>query len=271
MITVEAALEPALLRRFLELVREHTGITMEERKGAMLETRLRKRMRALGLGLYRDYLNLLEGRGAEVQEFINLATTNETFFFRTTAVWDYFEKQFLPAWKGRESKRPLRLWSAAASCGAEAYSLAMACEEARVEYEILGTDISTAILEEARLGAYDGRVAADLQAKRPAYRAKYFDGKGGLLQVRPLLQKRVEFKAHNLFLPAPVSQPFDFVFLRNVLIYFSEPDQETVLRRMAAALRPEGLLALGESESLSRLDAPFSFVAPLIYRKEEKS
>jgi chemotaxis protein methyltransferase CheR len=267
MPTLETDIEPKLLSQYLNLVKTYTGITMEERKSAMLGTRLRKRMRALGLDTFRAYLELLEKKGPEVQEFINLVTTNETFFFRTNAVWDFFEKEFLPAWRAKNAGRPLRIWSAASSSGAEAYSLAMACAEAKVDFRIFGSDISTAILEDARRGEYDGRVAADLEAKRPAWRAKYFEKTGETIRIKADLRPFVEFAAHNLFAAPPKVNHFDFVFLRNVLIYFKEADQETVLAQMAASLNPEGLLALGESESLSRMNTPFAFVAPLIYRK----
>ncbi|RZA08141.1 MAG: protein-glutamate O-methyltransferase CheR [Proteobacteria bacterium] len=243
---------------------------MEERKSAMLSTRLRKRMRVLGINTFQAYLERLEQKGTEVQEFINLITTNETFFFRTTAVWDFFEKEFLPKWRTEKAGQPVRIWSAASSSGAEAYSLAMACAEARVEFRIFGSDISTAILAEAKIGEYDGRVAADLEAKRPAWRAKYFEKNGDTIRFKPLLRPFVEFAPHNLFAAPPKVGHFDFVFLRNVLIYFTEPDQEKVLAQMAASLSADGLLALGESESLSRMNTPFTFVAPLIYRKGDK-
>ena len=267
MLTLETEIQPRVLLRLLALVKAHTGITMEERKGAMLATRLRKRMRVLNFGSYAEYANYLEATRAEVQEFVNLVTTNETFFFRTPSVWLFFRTQFLPAWKARGEARPLRLWSAAASSGAEAYSLAALCEEMGVDYRVLGTDISTEVLAEAREGIYEGRIAADLRAREPLLAAKYFEKRGEALEVRPVLRGKVEFAAHNLFTPPVRQTHFDFVFLRNVLIYFQDRDQEAVLRHMESAMLPGAFLALGESESLSRLGTNFQFHEPLIYRK----
>lgn len=271
MPTVEVEIQPSVLTRLLALVKAHTGITMEERKGAMLGTRLRKRMRVLGLTSYAAYADFLDANRAEVQEFVNLVTTNETFFFRTPAVWRFFRTQFLPDWKARAEGRPLRLWSAAASAGAEAYSLAVSCEEAGVDYRILATDISTAVLDEAREGRYEGRIAEDLRTREPLLTAKYFERRGDALFVQPRLKTSVEFAPHNLFRGPARRVHFDFVFLRNVLIYFHDRDQELVLGHVAEALLPGGYLALGESESLSRLNTEFRFHEPLIYRKGEQA
>lgn len=267
MLAMETEISAPVLARLLSLVKQHTGITMEERKSAMLGNRIRKRMRGLGLSSFAAYLELLEKGGAEVQEFVNLVTTNETFFFRTPSVWDFFRLRFLPEWKEKRVGRPLRIWSAAASSGAEAYSAAICCEEARVEYRILGTDISTAILALARAGEYDGRIAEDFKAKHPHLLAKYFERKGDSYLAREQIRRSVEFSAHNLFSGVIRPAHFDFVFLRNVLIYFREAEQEQVLRSAAKAMAPEAYLALGESESLSRLKAGFEFVEPLIYRQ----
>ncbi|MGN6703663.1 MAG: CheR family methyltransferase, partial [Burkholderiaceae bacterium] len=123
-------LDAPTLAGLLGLVHRHTGITMSERKSVLLQGRLRPRLRALSLTRYQDYLDFLARHPDEVQRFINLVTTNETSFFRTARVWEFFTNTFLPAWQANARPgQPLRIWSAAASTGEEAYSIAMLCDD----------------------------------------------------------------------------------------------------------------------------------------------
>lgn len=141
-----------VLEKVLALVYKHTGITMTENKKTLLQGRLRPRIRVLNLNSYAEYLTYLESHKDETQTFINLVTTNETFFFRTQRVWDYFNKELLPNWMKENPKKTLRIWSAAASTGAEIYSIGICCEEFRQKnptfnFSLIGTDISTEVLK----------------------------------------------------------------------------------------------------------------------------
>ena len=155
----EREVDQATRRAFFDQVRRHTGIAMSERKWTLLEGRLRRRVRELALPGYRDYLHVLEAKPEEVRDFIDLVTTNETSFFHTPRIWEYFAGQFLPRWFETHGGTPLRVWSAAASSGEEAYTVAMLCEEFRerhpaFRYRILATDIGDAILRKAAAAHY---------------------------------------------------------------------------------------------------------------------
>ncbi|WP_118180042.1 CheR family methyltransferase [Paraburkholderia phosphatilytica] len=254
-----------------EQVRRHTGIVMNERKWAMLEGRLRRRIRALELPGYRDYLQVLEAKPAEVTDFIDLVTTNETSFFRTPRVWDYFGTQFLPAWFAGNPQGTLRLWSAASSSGEEAYSAAMLCEEFRARhpsfrYRILGTDISEAIVRDACNAHFRGRSAEGLKQAHPHLLQKYFTPRDDGFTANGTLRANVSFRQHNLYASPRELGTHDLAFLRNVLIYFDADGQLAVLENVRRALVPQGVLIVGESESLSRFDTGFVFEQPLIYR-----
>ncbi|WP_321929578.1 CheR family methyltransferase [Paraburkholderia guartelaensis] len=258
-----------------EQVRRHTGIAMNERKWTMLKGRLRRRIMTLGLPDYRDYLRVLDGSTDEVRDFIDLVTTNETSFFRTPRIWEYLAREFLPRWAAKRSGEPLRIWSAAASSGEEAWTTAMLCEEFRLQhpslrYAIVGTDISDGILANARAGNYAGRSMEGLRQQRPELVHRYFHGDSAAISVNEALRSHVSFRRHNLYDVPRDLGPFDLVLLRNVLIYFDLEGQKAVLANVRRAMRPGAVLIVGESESLSRVAAGFAFEQPLIYRNEER-
>jgi chemotaxis protein methyltransferase CheR len=268
------------LRKLLAMVREHTGIAMSERKRSLLQGRLRRRMRALSLASYADYLCRVESQPAEVTHFIDLVTTNETAFFRTPRVWAYFAEHFLPEWQKAHPRETLEVWSAASSSGEEAYSIAMLADAVRLskppfDYRVLGTDICSSVVETARIGRYEGRSIDHFLESRPDVLARYFIAEGGGWRAAPELRARLQFERHNLMRPLSSLQPaararrFDIVFLRNVLIYFDGPTQQQIVSNICAAMKPGALLVLGESESLQRFDTGLRFEQPLFYRKEK--
>ncbi|WP_322070524.1 CheR family methyltransferase [Paraburkholderia bannensis] len=271
---IDKDVEPSVQRALIEQVRRHTGIAMNERKWTMLKGRLRRRVMALGLPDYSDYLQVLDTSTEEVRDFIDLVTTNETSFFRTPRIWEYLAQTFLPQWHSAHSAHagtPLRIWSAAASSGEEAWTTAMLCEEFRVSepafrYAIVGTDISDGILANARAGSYQGRSVEGLRANHPALLQKWFRSAGAQATVNDALRTHVSFRQHNLYaVPRDLGQ-FDLVLLRNVLIYFDLDGQQAVLSNVRRAMKPDAVLIVGESESLSRVSTGFTFEQPLIYR-----
>ncbi len=269
----EREVDQATRRAFFDQVRRHTGIAMSERKWTLLEGRLRRRLRELALTGYRDYLHVLEAKPDEVRDFIDLVTTNETSFFRTPRIWEYFAGQFLPRWFAAHADVPLRVWSAASSSGEEAYTVAMLCEEFRsrhpaFRYRILATDIGDAILRKAAAAHYQGRSIEGLKQTRPDLLAKYFIAEDGGFSAGAALRANVSFRKHNLHEPARDIGSMDVTLLRNVLIYFDTQGQQAVLENVRRAMAPEGVLIVGESESLSRFDMGFAFEQPLIYRNE---
>lgn len=249
---------------------------MEERKRELLFGRIRPRLRELGLESCEQYVEYLQANESETQEFINLVTTNETLFFRTPIVWDYFRREFLPKWFAENPEGTLKVWSAAASSGEEACSIAMACEEFRIlhpsfKFRIYGSDISTDVLEPAKAGQFRAKTTEELKKKHPELVSRYFrEQPNGDYKVVAPLWANVEFTVHNLHRKPGKIQFYDIVFLRNVLIYFNDRDQELVLNNIYGSMKEGAMLILGESESLARLKTPYTFFRPLIYTKGGK-
>ena len=269
-----AGIQPSTLSALLALVRQHTGIAMTDRKSTLLERRLRPRMLALNIRSYQSYVQRVRDDRDEVPHFIDLVTTNDTLFFRTQHVWDYVEQTFLPDWWRAHPGATLKVWSAAASSGEELYSIAMLCDQFQqanpaFRYQILATDISRQILAAARAGKYAGRSVERLLASHPDWVDKYFSAAGEGLRVAEVLKRNVTLAQHNLLTPlsppAPFDHAFDLVFLRNVLFYFDRAYQQTVLRQVQQSMAPNARLILGESDSITGLDAGLRFERPLIY------
>lgn len=269
-MSAAADIDAATLNALILLVRKHTGIAMTEKKSILLQRRLRPRLRELALDSYRDYLHVVEKDRAEVQLFINMVTTNDTLFFRTPQVWEYFSGSFLREWRSAHPGQTLKIWSAAAASGEEAYSIAMLCEEFRqqaadFQYQILATDISTATLAIAREGLYHGRSIDKIKALQPGLLEKYFQPHADGMRIAAELKNHIRFAEHNLLRQLQTPVRFDIVFLRNALIYFDAESQEKIVSLAREVMQDEARLILGESESLSRLNTPFRYEMPLVY------
>jgi len=266
-----ATLTPEVLTTLIALVRQHTGIAMTARKSVLLERRLQPRLHALSLPNYQAYLDRVASDRDEVVHFIDLVTTNDTLFFRTPQVWDYFRDRYLPAWARAHPDGCLSIWSAAAASGEELYSIAMLCEQFRLQapafrYQILASDISQQILAAAKAGQYSGRSVERIRLSHPDLLRKYFSPAPYGVKVNDELRQHVSFAQHNLLEALRPARQFDLVFLRNVLIYFDAEHQETVLRQARLSLKDEGRLILGESETITRLGTGYQFEFPMIYK-----
>jgi chemotaxis protein methyltransferase CheR len=275
---MERDLNQAEFQRYHDLIYKLAGIHYPAEKAALLSNRIRRRLRATKVTTYDAYLQIVQGnqQPAEVQAFLDSITTNETYFFRCQRHWEFFRE-----WATNRAKDPatrrdgFRIWSAAASSGAEAYTICIVLHQVLgpnfggVPVEILGTDLSQSILEEAREGVY--RPYAVSQTP-PDVVKKYFtrQGQEELLFDRQLA-RCVTFARHNLMEPLMGGRTFDFVFLRNVMIYFDVPSKEKVMRHAYAVTRPGGYLLVGESESLMNLDQPFTYVKPSVFQRKVDS
>ena len=262
------------LHRVLELVQQHTGIAMPVCKQGLLQTRLRRRMRDLGIGSYKHYVQHLTDDRAEVPAFVDAVTTHQTAFFRTPALWHYVRETALPEWVAAHRGGELRIWSAAASTGEEACTIAMCCDEVRhslepgLRWTIQCTDISAAAIEQARRGCYGGSTASQFLSARPEIFERYnTSGTHAVFALPPALRATLRHDTHNLLQACPWPGQFDIVFLRNVLIYFAGEDLRRIVSQVLTALRPQGLLVVGEAESLTSLQAPLEFVRPQVYRR----
>lgn len=261
------------LKKILSLIHSCTGISMGENKKTMIQGRLRPRMRDLGFSSFGQYLDYIKSNQEEIQGFIDLLTTNETYFFRTPRVWDFFCKEYLPQWVDKNPGKIMKVWSGASSSGEEAHTIAICCEEqkqksATFNYQINATDISSEVLGIGAQGYYSGRsISMFMQTRKNLFDKYMIQSNEGYL-VRSDLRSRIQFSSHNLFLAHPERHLYDIIFLRNVLIYFHPKDQEKVLRNVSRNLKDGGVLIIGESESLSNLEVPFCYQSPLIYRKK---
>ncbi|VTU25254.1 Chemotaxis protein methyltransferase [Variovorax sp. SRS16] len=255
--------------RFQRFIHEAAGITLSPAKKALVCGRLFKRLQAHRLNSYTDYLALLDsGRAAaEVQTAIDLLTTNETYFFREPR---HFELLRTVALAAASRPQPLRVWSAACSTGEECYSIAMVLADClgATAWEVVGTDISSRVLQRARAAHYP------LERTRhvpPAYLKRFClrglgEQEGTLLVERPL-RERVRFAQVNLNAGLPALGSFDMIFLRNVMIYFNGDTKRQVVARVLALLKPGGHFCIGHSETLNEISTAVQQVAPSIYRK----
>lgn len=253
------------------------GIKMPPSKKTMLESRLQRRVRDLGLdsfARYCDYLFSPEGQAEEAVRMIDLVTTNKTDFFREPDHFEYLSGTVLPLWWRTYggSGRPFRIWSAGCSSGEEPYTMAMvlmqfAEHHPEFDFRILATDISTRVLEKARLAIYDeDRVSCVPEPLRRQYMLRSRDRCERLVRIVPELRRRVQFERLNLMEEFSLQGTFDAIFCRNVIIYFDRQTQTTLINRFLDHLCADGYLFLGHSETLSGHDLPLLNVSPTVYR-----
>ena len=256
-------LSDAHFRALAEVIESHVGIKMPISKRTMVEGRLRRRVRALGLATVNDYAAHIFERGhleKEMTDLIDCVTTNKTDFFREPAHFDFLREIAVPALLAARAGRPrqLKIWSAACSNGAEVYTLAMVLHDMAgakrlFNYFILGTDISRDVLKEARSGIYPSELFAPVpEALRMRYVMVAKESRRGLARIAPELRAHTGFANLNLMDASyPVDTDVDIIFCRNVLIYFDKPTQQAVVARLVSHLRPGGFLILGHSESMA--------------------
>lgn len=262
-------------------VESELGIRMPPAKRIMLESRLQKRLRALGLDDFQAYIDFVfddSQKEAELLHMIDAVTTNKTDFFRESDHFDYLTDRLLPERyeQGWGRTHPLRVWSTASSTGEEPYTLAMVLEEFRegrrdFNYGILGTDISTRALDHGRRAVYtEERIEPVAHGLRKKYFLRSKDRSSRLVRVRPELRRRVQFHRLNLMHDDyGIDDRFEVIFCRNVIIYFERPTQYRLLTHLYEYLVPGGYLFLGHSETLAGMELPLYSVAPTIYRKAE--
>ncbi|BCY10191.1 protein-glutamate O-methyltransferase CheR [Actinoplanes sp. L3-i22] len=249
------------------ILHKHAGIRLADGKEALVASRLDKRIRALGLGGYSEYVRLLQDRAgeAELRQMVDLLTTNETFFFREEQHFEFLRREVLP---GRRTGRTFRLWSAASSTGEEAYTAAMVLADALPAgtWEIVGTDISTRVVEGARTALYP--IAAAEKIPRQLLRRFCLKGREeyeGLMTITRELRAKVQFHCMNLQEDVSHLGRFDVIMLRNVMIYFDVDTKRTLIGRLQEMLHPGGYLIIGSSESLNAIPSRLRMVQPSIY------
>lgn len=250
-----------------------TGITIKPERRAMLEGRLLKRLRALKLPDFESYIQHINNTPDEHEEFVNTVTTNETYFYRTPRVWEYISNDFLNNWYAQNKGKTLNIWSAASSTGEEAHTIGVLMQafkdaNAGFDYRITGTDIDSSVVQKASAGLYNGRSIGRFRNEKPELFSRYMVGSDDEgYKVAKNIKQNIQFKYLNLFKPTQTDVSYSLVLLRNVLIYFTKEDQELVLRTVHKRLNQEGVLIIGESESLNNLTSDFLTLSPTIYER----
>jgi len=261
---------------FREFIYRHSGIRVETGKITLVSNRIRRRLRATSLQDFESYYKLLNSPSgaAELELFLDAVTTNETHFFRTPHHFDWFKGDFLDEMIQRPRSgtgpRKLRVWSAACSTGEEPYSLAICLYESAVRLSgwqttVVGTDISEAVLRDARDAVYRPR-SLELVSEQRLKRHFEKSPASETYSLRSNLRTMVEFHRHNLMKPLRLPR-FDCIFIRNVLIYFDRASKQVVIDHLVQALAPGGYLVMGPSEGIYDMLTPLTKRTTFAYQK----
>lgn len=255
--------------QFQRFIYDAAGITLHSSKEALVSGRLAKRLQHYQMNSYAEYFRLLASGNApdEVQNAVDLLTTNETYFFREPKHFAFLRARALDA---RKRGQGFRVWSAACSSGEEAYSIAMVLAECLDfgTWEVMGSDISARVLQRASIGHYPLERAKHIP---PEYLRRFcmkgIDAQKDTLLIGRDLRSRVQFMHVNLNAPLPSLGTFDLIFLRNVMIYFSNDTKRQVVARVLSLLKPGGHFCIGHSETLNEITDAVQMIAPSIYHK----
>ena len=274
------AMSERTFKRLSELIHTQCGIKMPPSKKVMLEGRIRKRLRVLGMNSIEQYCEFLlseKGFENELVHAIDVVTTNKTDFFREPGHFEFLLDEGLPelvSTRGWGMRKRLNVWSAGCSTGEEPYSIAMVLREFANRYQnftfsILATDISTKVLDAARAAVYDeARVEPVPMAFRKSYLLRSKDRSKKQVKIAPELRALVKFRRLN-FMEEDfgISEPVEIIFCRNVIIYFDRPTQQRLLSRFCSLLTPGGYLFMGHSETLNGMDLPLINLGTTVYKK----
>lgn len=266
--------------RFSTFIQAELGMKMPLTKKPMLQARLWKRLRALGLKTfdeYYDYVFSSHGFQEELPHMIDVVTTNKTDFFREPQHFEFLAGTILPTFltsDGTADGRLFRAWCAGCSTGEEPYTLAMVLEDFAeqhpgFEYSIIATDISTRVLEHAKQGIYNFEKMKSVPEefmKKYLLRGKTRSER--LVRLVPAVRSKVTFQRLNLNAREyRMRKNLDVIFCRNVIIYFERPTQQTILHRLCQHLKPQGYLFMGHSEALTGMSLPLMSMGNTIYRR----
>jgi chemotaxis protein methyltransferase CheR len=268
-------LSDSTFERIRTLVKQRSGIDLGDGKRSLVQGRLLRRLRALSLSTFEEYLPLIEHTGSDESErFMNALTTNVTEFFREPHHFELLVKRVLPDLLVAHARdRRIRIWSAGCSTGEEPYSLAMVIRETcpvdSWDIKVLATDIDSDVLSHAMAGVYPLERAKRVGQSR--LQKHFMCGTGshaGSVRVREDVKKLITFKRLNLMEDWPMRGPFDCIFCRNVIIYFDPETRQRLVTRYAQLLSADGHLFLGHSESMTGQMTQFEPCANTVYRKQ---
>ncbi|WP_163935896.1 protein-glutamate O-methyltransferase CheR [Paraferrimonas sp. SM1919] len=263
-------------REFCQYLKLKTGIDLSDNKQYLLNSRLKTLVDFYGLKDLNHLISAVisESNSSLCKATLDAMTTNETLWFRDEYPFELLKRELLP--KLNKEGKTIRIWSAACSSGQEPYSIAITLDEYkrqsfayRLDAQIMATDISHTMLEFAARGQYDAlAMSRGMSAQR---RKLYFDTVSGADKIKPEYAKNIEFRQQNLLDSYWLLGKFDIIFCRNVLIYFDSADKQRVIKQMAQALQPGGILILGAAEAIGSIMPEFEMIKSPIgiyYRKK---
>jgi chemotaxis protein methyltransferase CheR len=250
------------------------GINLHVGKKELVQARMNKRLRQLGISGYGEYVKFVENdsSGDELFRMVDILSTNVTCFFREKEHFEYLKTVFSKI--NAADTRKLRIWSAGCSSGEEAYSLAALMRESisgldKIDALILATDISARVLDIAKRGCYKDKSFKDApKFLREKYFARTVENGEPVYYARERISSLVRFKHLNLTGPWPIRGKFDVIMCRNVMIYFDNAVREGLVARFEEALAPGGLLIVGHSESLTGVKHGMKYLRPAVYTKQ---
>ncbi|MCL2548176.1 MAG: protein-glutamate O-methyltransferase CheR [Symbiobacteriaceae bacterium] len=262
----------AILYKFSDLLYQTTGIATEEKKMHLLQTKLDRLLHRKGVSSYDDYWKLINSSAnrAEFQEFLDTMTTNTTEFFRENDHFEYIQNNFdkIRSQNPRiDRNREVVIWSSACSSGQEPVTIALVMLELLTGgygVRILATDLDTLILQKAARGLYTMQECDGIPAK---YLSKYFSRVGNDYQASERVLSTISYRQFNLMNEFSFRHGFDFIFCRNVMIYFDNQTQEDLINKFYEHLVPGGLFFMGHSESMVNKKHRYHHTAPAIWSK----
>ncbi len=274
----QAQLNDKEFEKLSTFIYSNFGIKMPKEKRIMLQSRLQKRLKALQMTSFSEYIEYVfrkQGNAEEIIYMIDEVSTNKTDFFREPVHFDFITNIVLPEIFSKDGRyKKIKVWSAGCSTGEEVYTLAITFAEAKqnypgIDFEILGTDISNKVLYHAAQGIYkDDRIFNVPFEIKKKYFLKSKDTQKKLVRVIPSLRNKTRFGRLN-FMDASygLNDNFDIIFCRNVLIYFDRITQEKVINKLCRHLNTDGYFFLGHSESITNINVPLKQIKPTFFRK----
>lgn len=266
-------------KKLSSLITSVSGIKLPIAKKVLLESRLQKRLRKLKFSSFKEYFDYLfgnEGLEKELTQLLDVVTTNKTDFFREPEHFDFMERIVIPAIMEQKRKtvsRKILIWSAASSTGEEPYTIAMVMEKQKkyfndIVYKIIGTDLSTKVLNEAKTAIYSEEKIVNIPTKiKKQFFLRSKNREKSMVRIIPELRRQVFFSRLNLLDNIyNIPKKMDIIFCRNVFIYFEKEIQESIVNKFYKYLNPGGYLFIGHSESLNGMNVPFKQVVPTVYK-----
>lgn len=273
-----AELDTPEFNRLSKFIMGEYGIKMPPEKRVMLQSRLQRRLKALQMNSFKEYVDFVfspQGQTEEVIHMMDVVSTNKTDFFREAVHFDFLLSDALPELIFNKNERMIKVWSAGCSSGEEPYTVAITLSEFKehhqgFDFQIDASDISTKMLNKAAQAIYAEERVQDIPH---SIKVKYFlrskNRENKQVRVIPDLRNKIQYFRQNLlYLPTEHKPNYDIIFCRNVLIYFDRENQFSILTKLCSNLKSGGYLLLGHSESITGFNLPVDQIMPTVFKKK---